>query len=237
MKPSVGQTAPNTTATIPTSALRTATVVPIASAATIMSSGVLIKSEQQLQQSSYDDNNQQESLSYVHHQHAAYTCYSDHDYDKQPILIMQSSASSSSFDDHVFKTPNKPAPSTIATAAAGLNGGTTPVRKRKVSGTLAFSTDNSSNSSFGSSPRSGGVAMGETCGGQQMLAQQQRPRAIPGIFAALSSGNVSSVKQNTKVAAATKLTKHRYETSLGQLTKKFINLLKQAPEGVSSVLS
>lgn len=30
--------------------------------------------------------------------------------------------------------------------------------------------------------------------------------------------------------------KHRYETSLGQLTKKFISLLKDAPEGVSSLL-
>lgn len=31
--------------------------------------------------------------------------------------------------------------------------------------------------------------------------------------------------------------KHRYETSLGQLTKKFICLLKEAPEGVSSLLN
>lgn len=42
--------------------------------------------------------------------------------------------------------------------------------------------------------------------------------------------DVSEMTPNSKA-------KHRYETSLGQLTKKFICLLKESPEGVSFLVS
>ncbi|KAI1289735.1 Transcription factor E2F3 [Halotydeus destructor] len=44
--------------------------------------------------------------------------------------------------------------------------------------------------------------------------------------------NNISASTNALQSNSSKAAKHRYETSLGQLTKKFITLLKQAPEGV-----
>lgn len=62
---------------------------------------------------------------------------------------------------------------------------------------------------------------------QHSISQSSRSRSLPGIFALAGSTPVRQAITPSKV------TKHRYETSLGQLTKKFITLLKEAPEGVS----
>ena len=103
-------------------------------------------------------------------------------------------------DDHLFKTPIKPAP-----ASAVL---TPSARKRKVSG---------SSSSSSTSPRSSPASHSDS-------------RSFP---AAHHSGRA---RQSSSFSAFSDSpsgkSKHRYETSLGQLTKKFISLLRDAPSGV-----
>lgn len=112
-------------------------------------------------------------------------------------------------EEHVFKTPSKPAPEVI-----------TPARKRKASG---------SSMSELSSPRSSSSVLTPL---SKETHTSQKARSISGRLAAF--GNITSAPAVPKSAASTpNKSKHRYETSLGQLTKKFISLLKQAPEGVS----
>lgn len=110
-------------------------------------------------------------------------------------------------EEHVFKTPIKPAPAV-----------TTPARKRKASGNSA---------SEASSPRSSPSVLTPL---SKETHSSQKARSIPGIFTTISGSGATVQKSST--ASTPNKSKHRYETSLGQLTKKFISLLKQAPEGV-----
>lgn len=110
-------------------------------------------------------------------------------------------------DDHLFKTPIKPAP-----ASAVLL--TPATRKRKVSGS-------SSNSS--ASPRSSPAS--DSC------------RSLP---TSLSHHSARAAARHSSFPAfdsPSGKSKHRYETSLGQLTKKFITLLREAPSGVRKLLA
>lgn len=69
-------------------------------------------------------------------------------------------------------------------------------------------------------------------------------RTVPGILLAISQSQSQIAATPPPAATAAvavkpakpRATKTRYDTSLGQLTKKFITLLKQAPEGVSGTL-
>lgn len=130
-------------------------------------------------------------------------------------------------EDHVFKTPNKP--------ASALS---TPSRKRKASGGSSNASDSSSsNGGSNSSPQRTTNVI--TLHGKDIESfTTHKSRTIPGLFASLTNAAllapppIQRSLPSSPASNSSKATKHRYETSLGQLTKKFINLLKQAPEGV-----
>ena len=123
-------------------------------------------------------------------------------------------------DQHLFKTPHKPAPhSAIVTPSSS--------RKRKVSG-----------SSCGTlSPLSSPLEPSLSC---PATSSSSSVRSHPYFT---SSGRTSNARKpvyasrncinSCDVDSPSGKSKHRYETSLGQLTKKFISLLREAPDGVS----
>lgn len=118
-------------------------------------------------------------------------------------------------DDHLFKTPIKPAPTSAA--AATITVLTPSARKRKVSGSSSTSSASprSSPASHSDSGRTSSTLSGRTA------RQSASSSSIYSVFTDSPSGK----------------SKHRYETSLGQLTKKFITLLRDAPTGVRDIQS
>lgn len=158
-------------------------------------------------------------------------------------------------DSHLFKTPNKPV--TVSVVSTGSK------RRKISGSSPASSPSSSdsgvgSSGSGGLGNRSlPGVfsAFGATVSSFAGLNSYMSTRSSTGTAAStriVVSKKVdeppSTATRGKKAGAATAASKssapkevetpskagrHRYETSLGQLTKKFISLLKEAPEGVS----
>jgi len=158
-------------------------------------------------------------------------------------------------DSHLFKTPNKPV--TVSVVSTGSKrrkiSGSSPASSpsssdsgvgSSSSGGLAsrslpgvFSAFGATVSSFAGlnsymSTRSSGIA-----GSTRIVVSKKVDETPSTASRGKKAGAATAASSKTsapkaEVETPSKAGRHRYETSLGQLTKKFISLLKEAPEGV-----